>query len=150
MYNAVMSELSTKSYDSAIMSAAIADFKPGKKLPKKMETKKSRQFILYLSPTKKIVNEVRRASKNPRIFLVAFKADYNKSNEEMATEALKKMAECDCDLVVANDVGRIGSETGSETNEVIVVDKGKNVVCFPLQKKKFVARNLLELVSAGL
>jgi phosphopantothenoylcysteine decarboxylase / phosphopantothenate---cysteine ligase len=53
-------------------------------------------------------------------------------------------------LVVANDVGRIGSETGSETNEVIVVDKRKNVVCFPLQKKKFVARNLLELVTAGL
>jgi phosphopantothenoylcysteine decarboxylase / phosphopantothenate---cysteine ligase len=150
MYNAVMSELSTKSYDSAIMSAAIADFKPAKKLQKKMETRKSHQFILYLSPTKKIVNEVRRASKNPRIFLVAFKADYNKSNEEMATEALKKMAECDCDLVVANDVGRIGSETGSETNEVIVVDKRKNVVCFPLQKKKFVARNLLELVTAGL
>ena len=150
MYNAVMSELSTKSYDSAIMSAAIADFKPAKKLQKKMETRKSRQFILHLSPTKKIVNEVRRASKNPRIFVVAFKADYNKSNEEMATEALKKMAECDCDLVVANDVGRIGSETGSETNEVIVVDKGKNVVCFPLQKKKFVARNLLELVTAGL
>lgn len=150
MYNAVMSELSTKSYDAAIMSAAIADFKPAKKLPKKMETRKKGQFILQLSPTKKIVNEVKRASKNPRIFLVAFKADYNKSNEEMASEALKKMTECDCDLVVANDVGRKGSETGSETNEVIVVDKGKNIVCFPLQKKKFVARNLLELVTAGL
>ena len=66
--------------------------------------------------------------------MVAFKADYNKSNEEMANHALKKMSEGRCDLVVAIDVGRKGSEMGSETNE-IVVDKEKNIVFLPLQKK---------------
>jgi phosphopantothenoylcysteine decarboxylase/phosphopantothenate--cysteine ligase len=150
MYSAIMSELGTKTYDAAFMSAAIADFKPTTSLPKKMNTRKTDPLTLRLSPTRKIVNEVKNASKNSRIFLVAFKADYNRTNKEMAGYALKKMSECSCDLVVANDVGRKGCEPGSETNEVIVVDKEKNIMTFPLQKKKFIARKLLELVAAGL
>jgi phosphopantothenoylcysteine decarboxylase/phosphopantothenate--cysteine ligase len=150
MYSAIMSELGTKTYDAAFMSAAIADFKPTTSLPKKMNTRKTDPLTLRLYPTRKIVNEVKNASKNPRIFLVAFKADYNRTNKEMAGYALKKMSECSCDLVVANDLGRKGCEPGSETNEVIVVDKEKNIMTFPLQKKKFIARKLLELVAAGL
>lgn len=150
MYSAIMSELGTKTYDAAFMSAAIADFKPTASLPKKVNTRKRDLLTLRLSPTRKIVNEIRSASKNSRIFLVAFKADYNRTNKEMAGYALKKMSECSCDLVVANDVARKGCEPGSETNEVIVVDKQKNIMNFPLQKKKFIARKLLELVAAGL
>ena len=150
MYSAIMSELGTKTYDAAFMSAAIADFKPTTSLPKKMNTRKTDPLTLRLSPTRKIVNEVKNASKNPRIFLVAFKADYNRTNKEMARYALKKMSECSCDLVVANDVGRKGCEPGSETNEVIVVDKEKNIMNFPLQKKKFIARKLLDIMASGL
>jgi phosphopantothenoylcysteine decarboxylase / phosphopantothenate---cysteine ligase len=82
--------------------------------------------------------------------LVAFKANHNKSNAELTNDAIRKMLECDCDLVVANDVGRRGSETGSETNEIVMVDREKRVIYFPLMEKKFVARKLLELVAARL
>jgi phosphopantothenoylcysteine decarboxylase/phosphopantothenate--cysteine ligase len=150
MYDSVISELETKYYDAAFMSAAVADFKPSRILPKKIETRKRGPFVLTLSSTKKIVDEMRTASKNSEIFLVAFKADYNKSNEEMANHALKKMSEGRCDLVVAIDVGRKGSEMGSETNEAIVVDKEKNIVFLPLQKKNLIARKLLEHLSVGL
>ena len=150
MYNSVISELGTKYYDAAFMSAAVADFKPSRVLPKKIETRKRGPFVLTLSSTKKIVDEMRTASKNSEIFLVAFKADYNKSNEKMANHALKKMSEGRCDLVVAIDVGRKGSEMGSETNEAIVVDKEKNIVFLPLQKKNLIARKLLEHLTAGL
>ena len=150
MCDSVISELGTKYYDAAFMSAAVADFKPSRILPKKIETRKRGPFVLTLSSTKKIVDEMRTASKNAEIFLVAFKADYNKSNEEMANHALKKMSEGRCDLVVAIDVGRKGSEMGSETNEAIVVDKEKNIVFLPLQKKKLIARKLLEHLTAGL
>lgn len=150
MYNAIISELGTKTYDAAFMSAAIADYKPTTSLPKKMNTRKRDPLTLSLSPTRKIVNEVKSTSKNSSIFLVAFKADYNRTNEEMARYALKKMSECSCDLVVANDVGRKGCEPGSETNEVIVVDRKKNIMNFPLQKKKFIARKLLDLMASGL
>jgi phosphopantothenoylcysteine decarboxylase / phosphopantothenate---cysteine ligase len=150
MYNAIISELGTKTYDAAFMSAAIADYKPTTSFPKKMNTRKRDPLTLSLSPTRKIVNEIKSTSKNSSIFLVAFKADYNRTNEEMARYALKKMTECSCDLVVANDVGRKGCEPGSETNEVIVVDRKKNIMNFPLQKKKFIARKLLDLMASGL
>jgi phosphopantothenoylcysteine decarboxylase/phosphopantothenate--cysteine ligase len=150
MYNAIISELGTKTYDAAFMSAAIADYKPTTSFPKKMNTRKRDPLTLSLSPTRKIVNEIKSTSKNSSIFLVAFKADYNRTNEEMARYALKKMSECSCDLVVANDVGRKGCEPGSETNEVIVVDRKKNIMNFPLQKKKFIARKLLDLMASGL
>ena len=150
MYDAVISELGTKSYHAAFMSAAIADFKPSKVLPKKIETRKKGPLVISLSPTRKIVDEMRNASKNPRIFLVAFKADYNKSNKEMADCALKKMTECKCDLIVAIDIGRKGSEMGSETNEAIVVDKEKNIIHLHLQRKDLIARKLLELLTTEL
>jgi phosphopantothenoylcysteine decarboxylase / phosphopantothenate---cysteine ligase len=150
MYNAVMKELGTKYYDAAFMAAAVADFKPHRKHSKKLETRKKGMYTLKLSRTRKIVDEIKSSSKNSRIFLVAFKANHNKSNAELTNDAIRKMLECDCDLVVANDVGRRGSETGSETNEVVMVDREKKVICFPLMEKKFVARKLLEHVAARL
>jgi phosphopantothenoylcysteine decarboxylase / phosphopantothenate---cysteine ligase len=150
MYDAVMSELSSKNFHAAIMSAAVADFKPNKKREDKIDTKTKGKLFLRLSPTKKIINEIKYASKNPKIFLVAFKADYNKSNSDMVKNALHKINESGCDLVVANDVGRKGSETGSETNEVVIVSKQKKIVQLPLQDKRCVARKLLELMSAEL
>jgi phosphopantothenoylcysteine decarboxylase/phosphopantothenate--cysteine ligase len=150
MYNAVMKELGTKYYDAAFMAAAVADFKPHRKHSKKLETRKKGMYTLKLSRTRKIVDEIKSSSKNSRIFLVAFKANHNKSNAELTNDAIRKMLECDCDLVVANDVGRRGSETGSETNEIVMVDREKKVVCFPLMEKKYVARKLLELVAARL
>ncbi|HYZ94388.1 MAG TPA: bifunctional phosphopantothenoylcysteine decarboxylase/phosphopantothenate--cysteine ligase CoaBC, partial [Nitrososphaeraceae archaeon] len=150
MYNAVMKELGTKYYDAAFMAAAVADFKPHRKHSKKLETRKKGMYTLKLSRTRKIVDEIKSSSKNSRIFLVAFKANHNKSNAELTNDAIRKMLECDCDLVVANDVGRRGSETGSETNEIVMVDREKKVICFPLMEKKFVARKLLELVAARL
>jgi phosphopantothenoylcysteine decarboxylase / phosphopantothenate---cysteine ligase len=150
MYNAVTKELGTKYYDAAFMAAAVADFKPHRKHSKKLETRKEGMYTLKLSRTRKIVDEIKSSSKNSRIFLVAFKANHNKSNAELTNDAIRKMLECDCDLVVANDVGRRGSETGSETNEIVMVDREKRVIYFPLMEKKFVARKLLELVAARL
>ncbi|MDQ3839275.1 MAG: bifunctional phosphopantothenoylcysteine decarboxylase/phosphopantothenate--cysteine ligase CoaBC [Thermoproteota archaeon] len=150
MYNAVMKELATNFYDAVFMAAAIADFKPLRKLPRKLETRNKDVYTLKLSPTRKIVDEIKGSSKNSRIFLVAFKADHNRSNAELINDAIKKMLECNCDLIVANDVGRKGSETGSETSEIITVDKEKKVTCFPLLDKKLVARKLLELAAARL
>jgi phosphopantothenoylcysteine decarboxylase/phosphopantothenate--cysteine ligase len=150
MYGAVISELGTKFYDAAFMTAAIADFKPIKVLPKKIETRKGGPLIISLYPTRKIVDEMRNASKNSKIFLVAFKADYEKSKKEMTHYALKKMTECRCDLVVAIDVGRKGSEMGSDTNEAIIVDKKRNISYLPLQKKDLFASKLLELLTTQL
>lgn len=153
MYDAVVSELSSKKkkYDIAIMAAAVADFAPLKKSDKKIDTRLGKVELPPLVATRKIVDEVKKKSKD--IFLVAFKADYNVSDSELIDKAYKKLQECNADLVVANDLGRKGAGAGSDKNEVFIVGKNSDdndfdddVVHLPLEDKSIIARKLLELV----
>jgi phosphopantothenoylcysteine decarboxylase / phosphopantothenate---cysteine ligase len=100
---------------------------------------------LSLVPTRKIIDEVKNKSKDT--FLVAFKADYCVSESELIEKAYRKLKECDAGIIVANDLGRKGSEAGSDKNEVFIVDRNKNVVHFPLESKTQVARGLLKIVA---
>lgn len=143
MHDAVTKELKND-YDIVIMAAAVADFTPAAKSTKKIDTR-SGAASLSLVPTKKIVDEVRKASKDA--FLVAFKADHDVSDAVLIDKAYSKLKECGADLVVANDVGRKDSRIGSDRNEVFIVDKKKKVIHVPLDSKAAVARKILELVS---
>ena len=146
MYDAVIAELYSKRYDIAIFAAAVTDFTPaGKKFTKKMDTRAGK-LLLSLSPTKKIIDQVKHASKND-IFLVAFKAEHSVSNSYMIEKAYQKLKECNGNLVVANDIGRKGSEAGSDNNEVFIIDRQKKVIHLPLQNKKDIARKLLDITG---
>ncbi|HXV46783.1 MAG TPA: bifunctional phosphopantothenoylcysteine decarboxylase/phosphopantothenate--cysteine ligase CoaBC [Nitrososphaera sp.] len=147
MHRAVISELSSKKYDIAIMAAAVADFAPAKKSDRKIDTRSGR-MELSLVATKKIIDEVKKRSKNT--FLVAFKADYNVADSALIDKAYKKLQETGADLVVANDLGRKGSEAGSDKNQVFIVDRKKKVVHLPLESKQAIARKLLELVAESI
>ena len=144
MYNAIVSELSFKRYDIAILSAAVADFTPERKSVKKISTSKEK-ILLTLSPTRKIINKIKHMSK--QTFLVGFKAEYNVSDSKIIETAYKKLKECKGDLIVANDVGRKDSEIGSDNNEVFVIDKHKNILHLPPQNKLSIARNLLNVIE---
>ena len=144
MYKAVLSELSSDKYDVVIMTAAVADFAPLKSSDKKIDTRLSK-FELSLTPTRKIIDEVKNKSKDT--FLVAFKADYRASDSDLIEKAYKKLKESNADIVVANDIGRKGSEPGSDENEVFIVNKNKEVIHLPLSSKVQVAQILLELVA---
>jgi phosphopantothenoylcysteine decarboxylase/phosphopantothenate--cysteine ligase len=148
MYDAVVAELEKKEkYDVAIMAAAVADYAPSSASTKKIDTRNGR-LDLSLAATKKIVDEVKK--KSDGTFLVAFKADYGVSDSVLVDKAYKKLQECKADLVVANDIGRDGSNAGSDRNEVFIVDAKKNVVHVPLDDKQKVAKRLLEIVSESI
>jgi phosphopantothenoylcysteine decarboxylase/phosphopantothenate--cysteine ligase len=102
---------------------------------------------LSLIATRKIVDEVKNVSINKKIFLVAFKAEYNVSDKELMEKAYAKLKESKADIVVANDVGRRWSLIGSDYNEVFVVSKQKGVVHFPRSNKIFLAGQLLGLIK---
>jgi phosphopantothenoylcysteine decarboxylase / phosphopantothenate---cysteine ligase len=144
MYKAVVSELSSKRHDIAVMAAAVADFAPAKKSDKKIDTKLGK-MELSLVATRKIIDEMKNKSKDT--FLVAFKADYCVSEPVLIEKAYRKLKECDADIIVANDLGRKGSEPGSDKNEVFIVDRDKKIVHLPPESKAQVARRLLELVA---
>jgi phosphopantothenoylcysteine decarboxylase / phosphopantothenate---cysteine ligase len=144
MYKAVVSELSSKRHDIAVMAAAVADFAPAKRSDKKIDTKLGK-MELSLVATRKIIDKVKNNSKDT--FLVAFKADYCVSESVLIEKAYRKLKECDADIIVANDLGRKGSEPGSDKNEVFIVDRDKKIVHLPPASKAQVARRLLELVA---
>ena len=144
MYKAVVSELSSERHDIAVMAAAVADFAPAKRSDKKIDTKLGKTE-LSLVATRKIIDEVKNNSKDT--FLVAFKADYCVSESVLIEKAYRKLKECDADIIVANDLGRKGSEPGSDKNEVFIVDRDKKIVHLPPESKAQVARKLLELVA---
>ena len=144
MYDAVMSELSSKRYDVTILSAAVADFTPERKAIKKIRTSTGK-LLLPLSPTQKIINHVKHISK--QTFLVGFKAEYSVSDSNIIKGAYRKLKECKADLIVANDVGRKNSAIGSENNEVFVIDKRRNILHLPPQNKISIARKLLNVIE---
>jgi phosphopantothenoylcysteine decarboxylase / phosphopantothenate---cysteine ligase len=146
METAVLSELSSKRYDIIVFCAAITDFAPQHTSSKKIETKKGK-ILLPLLPTAKIINQVKHNSRNDNLFLVAFKAEHQVSDSYLINKAFQKLQECDADLVIANDLGRAGCETGSDRNEVFIIDKEKKVIHLPLQYKQQIAKRILDLIA---
>jgi phosphopantothenoylcysteine decarboxylase / phosphopantothenate---cysteine ligase len=146
MEAAVLLELSSKRYDIVIFCAAITDFAPQHVSFKKIETKKGK-VVLPLLPTAKIINQVKHISRNDKLFLVGFKAEHQVSDSYLINKAFQKLQDCDADLVIANDLGRAGCETGSDKNEVFIIDKEKKVIHLPLQYKQQIARTILDLIA---
>jgi phosphopantothenoylcysteine decarboxylase/phosphopantothenate--cysteine ligase len=142
----ILSELSSKRYDIVIFCAAITDFAPQQTSPKKIETKKGK-FVLPLLPTTKIIDRIKPTSRNNKLFLVAFKAEHDVSDSYLINKAFQKLQECDGDLAIANDLGRKGCGSGSDENEVFIIDRQKKVIHLPLQSKYQVARKILETIA---
>jgi phosphopantothenoylcysteine decarboxylase/phosphopantothenate--cysteine ligase len=142
MMDAVINELKSNNYHVVIMTAAVSDLKPESPKDVKIETRDNKQITLTLKTTSKIVDQIKKVS--PSTFLVAFKADNDVSDDDLIKSAYDKMRECNADLMVANDIGRKGSEMGSDTSEVFIIGKNKKVRHLPIQTKQSVARVLLE------
>lgn len=131
-------------------TAAVADFsisRTNKKMPNKLDTRNGTKTITLI-PTPKIVDKIKQYDKN--IFLVAFKAEYGISKELLIKRAIDKLDECKGNLIVANDVSKKGCEFGSDTNDVYIIDKEGKTIHIPLQSKKEIASELIEIVCKKL
>ena len=144
MYDLVLSELKAVRYDVLIAAAAAADFAPESSYEEKVDSHTTREFEVKLKSLPKIIDQVKRVS--PKTFLVAFKAEYNVSDQELVERAQKRLKNSRADFIVANDVGREGAGFQTDTNEAFVVGKDKKVVHIPLAPKRVVAKKLLDLV----
>lgn len=144
MHEAVLSELKLTPYNVFIATAAAADFRPEETYEHKVETNTTPELELKLKSTPKIIDEVKKMS--PTTFLVAFKAEHKLSDKELIERAYSRLKTSHADLVVANDVAREGVGFSTDTNEVFIINKGKEVVHIPLTSKKEVARKLLDLI----
>jgi phosphopantothenoylcysteine decarboxylase / phosphopantothenate---cysteine ligase len=143
LLQAVRREIRETKPDIVFAAGAPTDYAPTTVSPKKIKTREKTRIDLELQATPKILQEIRNSS--PKTFLVAFKTEYNVSNEELVDEAFRIIHEKNADLVAANDVAHEGVGFQVDTNELYVVDGRKNVIHIPLAEKREVARQLVDL-----
>jgi len=148
MYKAVVMELKSSKYDAIIAAGAAADFAPEKPIEHKVPTRTTSELLLKLKPTLKIIDAVKKIS--PSAFLVAFKAEYGLSDEELIESAYQTLKAASADLIVANDVSRKGVGFKVDTNEVFIADRDRNVIHIPLTTKREVAKKLLDSIVTHL
>lgn len=139
MHRAVLAKLEPASV--VIKAAAVADYRPKHKADNKI--KKGRALSeIALEPTPDILAELGKR-KGERI-LVGFAAE----TDDLVANAREKLKRKNLDLVVANDVGQVGSGFDVETNAVTILDAAGGVEELPLLSKREVADRILDRVAA--
>lgn len=135
MFQAVM-----KQYDNAdivIKTAAVADYRPKQVFQQKMK-KNDEDAVITLERTKDILFELGKRKKDQ--VLVGFAAETNNVEEY----ARKKLEKKNADMIIANDVTKVGAGFGSETNIVTIFKRNGEKIELPQMSKKDVAYEILK------
>ncbi len=148
MHDAVMEELGREPYDVVIAASAVSDFRVKESAKMKIPTSSSKELHLSLVPTRKIIDEIKKAS--PGVFLVAFRAVTDLSDSDIIEDAYARLKKANADMIVANDVARKGAGFMTDTNEVFVIDSAKHVIHVPLSTKNEVAARIFEIIESKL
>lgn len=127
--------------DLAIMSAAVADWRPAAVAGEKMK-KSGRPPVLALEPTEDILAWM-GANKQGKQVLVGFALE--------TTDALRnaqgKLDRKNLDLIVLNSLRDQGAGFGHDTNKVTLIDRDKKGEELPLMSKADVARAILDRIE---
>ncbi len=123
----------------AILSAAVADYRPAETAPEKIK-KKEEDLTLQLTKTKDILHSLGKIKKNQ--FLVGFALE-TQNEEENAKLKLKKK---NLDLIVLNSLRDKGAGFKTDTNKITLISKDNKVIPFPVKPKKEVAKDILEYI----
>jgi phosphopantothenoylcysteine decarboxylase / phosphopantothenate---cysteine ligase len=127
MFKATQENLPT---DVAIFSAAVADFKIKEKKNEKI--KKQTYLNLDLEKNIDILNYVSKHNSLRPKLVIGFAAETNNIQEN----AEKKLAEKNCDWIIANDVSDNSIGFDSDFNEVLIFYKDKEIKNEKLAMKK--------------
>ncbi|MGY8886711.1 MAG: bifunctional phosphopantothenoylcysteine decarboxylase/phosphopantothenate--cysteine ligase CoaBC [Flavobacteriales bacterium] len=122
--------------DVAILSAAVADYRPKKVALEKIK-KKEGTLTLELEKTKDILASLGANKTNQ--FLVGFALETENELENAKTKLKKK----NLDLIVLNSLRDKGAGFGKDTNKVTLITKGNKVIPFQVKNKKEVAKDIL-------
>lgn len=122
--------------DIAILSAAVADFKPKTKAEQKIK-KDNAALHIALEPTKDILASLGEIKTNQ--LLVGFALE----TENEIENAKKKLIKKNLDFIVLNSLNDKGAGFGSDTNRITIIDKNSNPKSFDTKPKSEVAVDIL-------
>lgn len=126
--------------DIAIMSAAVADYKPAAISAEKIK-KQSRSFTIELSPTRDILYELGQNKKNGQL-VVGFALETSNEKEYAKTKLAKKNA----DMIVLNSLNDEGAGFGHDTNKITIFEKDGSEIAYERKDKKQVATDIVDRI----
>ena len=147
MYEACMAQWPQT--DIAILSAAVADFKPARQATEKIKKEalsnqksaiknQKSEISLPLTPTPDIAAAL-GANKQAHQTLIGFALETEHEKEN----ALRKLECKNLDAIVLNSLREKGAGFGTDTNRVTILHKKGQPVELPLQSKKIIAAEIL-------
>ncbi len=123
--------------DIAILSAAVADYRPKNIADQKIK-KKDASLSIELEPTLDILKSLGKAKKQQ--FLVGFALETNNEVEN----AKKKIKSKNLDFVVLNSLQDKGAGFAKDTNKITIIDKDFTETSFALKSKVDVSKDILD------
>ena len=136
--------------DALVMAAAVADYQVAEQRETKIK-KDGSSLWLELVPTPDVLAAVAawRYGEGPRpaaarLRVVGFAAE----SDNLLANARAKLERKRLDLIVANDVTQEGSGFGTETNQVVLLDRWGGEEALPLLPKSEVAHQIWDRVRA--
>ena len=139
MFNEVKKTLPV---DIAICAAAVADFKPIKKNKNKIKKNQNSFTSINFEENSDIVEFLGKNNKNRPSIVVGFSAE----TENLHKNAIIKLREKNCDIIVSNDVSKKDSGINSDYNRVSIIDGNGNFKVFKRSKKSFIANKIAKVV----
>ena len=130
-----------KEVDIAILSAAVADYRPKNVATQKIK-KTTSALEIELEPTKDILASLGEIKENQ--FLVGFALETNNEVEN----AKGKLKRKNLDVIVLNSLQDKGAGFATDTNKITIIDKDLTEKSFELKSKEEVAKDIMnEIVS---
>ncbi len=127
--------------DVAIFSAAVADFKISKK--NNLKIKKSDELNIKLEKNVDILNFVsNHNSKRPKL-VVGFAAE----TDNLENNALEKLKNKNCDMIIANDVSNNSIGFDSDYNEVTIFYKNNKKEKLSAKSKTLISEEIVDRVN---
>ncbi|MCH7664065.1 MAG: bifunctional phosphopantothenoylcysteine decarboxylase/phosphopantothenate--cysteine ligase CoaBC, partial [Chloroflexi bacterium] len=119
----------------AIFSAAVADYQPKEIVDEKIRSGQS-EMVIELKPTIKILKLVQtiKSKKNLKIKIIAFKAEYGKTIDEISKIASTYISDGLADFVIANEVGPVKKGFAVDQTKVLIFSSASNPKVIPASK----------------
>jgi len=124
--------------DGAILSAAVADFRPSTAASAKIK-KGSQALTLLLEPTEDIALALGRMKKSTQ-FIVGFALE----TDDELENARKKLTDKNFDFIVLNSLKDEGAGFKHDTNKITIIGPNNKITDFKLKPKTEVARDIVD------
>lgn len=106
LHDLMKENLSQKSYATVIHAAAVSDFSlAGKPVKSKMDS--SKDLVLKLKRNPKIIDSIKKWSKNKKVMLIGFKLTANAKESDILKKVTSVFQKAKADFVVQNDTTNI-------------------------------------------